>query len=607
MKYQPLPPTPLLPGIRRRFLALALTFVCASGIGPAAAQQVGLEPSKAAATQPQVPADFMPMGVYWPGEYLYGSKSGPDWQRNEQAMDDLARNGVNAVWLTHQPVSVTAEFARRAAKRGIRVVAAIAQLDGSVPHIRRGDHKGMIRGTLAGWGDAPRPIAWGLGDEPRTPYMGEMKAYVRAWRTHAPGEPVASVVMHRDVPAASRVGFDAISADIYPYFSVGNRSGYGMSAWAAWVQNARKLRQVTSRPWMMGQSYQEPAGPFEIGENGNIIYLPGGAPHWVMPTPEQISWQALAGFAEGGKGMFYFLYRWPTGPSPKRRPSGLPAAVKVRTDSGSPRGMIYPDGRPTPQYKAMGRAFLWLKRHYKTLTPLQPSTAMEAWENGRRYGNVVSILVHPKTKERYLMVVAAADPDPTVTVKITMGPHIVGLRNLEGGSSQTIGAKGNFNETSVTLPAGTAAIFSCKIDASNLPTAYADDFADDKFRKDSIKVEQVMRHGAGVLSASGGQTHERAFVIYDLEKVLPPLPKGGFRMLLYECAANPPSMRGAFWHASDDGKNFTKLSFNESGKPIFFTQRYLKVGLSFKDSNAAWAYGCLKRLDIIQWPKPAGK
>lgn len=145
-------------------------------------------------------------------------------------------------------------------------MAAIAQLDGSVPQVRKGNHRALIEGTLREWGDAPRPIAWGLGDEPRTTYMNETAAYVKAWRTHAPQEPVTTVVMHGDVPAAARAGFHVLCGNIYPFFSAGNPHRYGMADWAAWVQNARKLRQVAPRPWLMGQAYQEPWGPFEVDE-----------------------------------------------------------------------------------------------------------------------------------------------------------------------------------------------------------------------------------------------------------------------------------------------------------------------------------------------------
>lgn len=120
-------------------------------------------------------------------------------------------------------------------------------------------------------------------------------------------------------------------------------------------------------------------------------------------------------------------------------------------------------------------------------------------------------------------------------------------------------------------------------------------------------MQSVKRHGAGVLSASGGESYENAFVIYDLDKLLPAWPAAGVRVLIYDSVALPPSFRGAFWSVSDDGQTFEKLSATEPGEPVFFKQRYLKVGLSWKQSSAAWAYGCLRRFSVLQWATPAGE
>ncbi len=249
--------------------------------------------------------------MYWAGGFTFQECPFPEtrWQKIDAALDDLASHHVNAIWLTHRSSSEAAQFARRAARRGIYLVASLGELAGEVGRIRNGNHEALIRRTLQDWGEAPKPIAWGLGDEPRTPYMREMAAYVEAWRKHAPGEPVTSVVMSRDLAAADKARFDALACDVYPFFSPGNPNAYGGPPPAAWLKNTRRLVEHSRRPWMMGQAFQEPWGPFELDGQGNIVYLPGGAPHWVMPSPDQVRWQALAAIALGAKGMFYFHYR----------------------------------------------------------------------------------------------------------------------------------------------------------------------------------------------------------------------------------------------------------------------------------------------------------
>jgi hypothetical protein len=99
---------------------------------------------------------FLPRGVYWAGEHTFNDIPDPKarWQRIERALDDLAAHHVNAVWLTHLSAGETAEFARRAARRGIHLVASLGELAGEVPHIRKGDHKALIERTLKAWGDA---------------------------------------------------------------------------------------------------------------------------------------------------------------------------------------------------------------------------------------------------------------------------------------------------------------------------------------------------------------------------------------------------------------------------------------------------------------------
>ncbi|MGA2618910.1 MAG: right-handed parallel beta-helix repeat-containing protein [Thermoguttaceae bacterium] len=423
---------------------------------------------------PRVPArpaadprseQFLPRGVYWTGGATFQECPWPEsrWRRIDAALDDLAAHRVNAVWLTHLSAAETAQFARRAAQRGIYLVAALGELAGEVGRIRKGDHEGLIRRTIQAWGDAPKPIAWGLGDEPRTPYMHEMAAYVEAWRKHAPGEPVTTVATCGDVEAAGKAGFDALACDVYPFFSPGNPHAFGGPPPAAWLRNTRRLVEHAPRGWMMGQAFQEPWGPFELDERGDIVYLPGGAPHWVMPAPAQVRWQALAAVALGAKGMFYFHYRALVRAKPRAGPAQLPAAAKEKSNSHSPPTLVYGDGRPTPQYEALGEAFAWLERNAPRLAPLRPAAAAEAWQfqPSRASGDVVGLLVHPATARRYLMVVAGCDRRESRPIRITLGPHVAGLKSMTTGRDVAVDASGQARQVECPLAPGTAELLEC--------------------------------------------------------------------------------------------------------------------------------------------------
>ena len=416
----------------------------------------------------------MPMGVYWPGEYLHTDPAKPgriDWAQVERALDDLASRHVTAIWLTHRSAGQTAAFARRAHRRGIVVVASIAELAGELPKVRRGNHPLLIRNTLAAWGDAPRPLAWGLGDEPRTAYMNEMAAYVAAWRRLAPKEPLTTVVMHRDLKAAAAVGFDALAMDVYPFFSAGNPNAYAGSHRRAWIGNTDRLQRSVAVPWMMGQAFQEPWGPFRVSPQGNIVYLPGSAPHWVMPTPAQIRWQTFSAVARGAKGMFYFAYRLKPSPRLRGNPAAtLPARVTTVTDSGAPMGLVHFDGRPTAQLEAMGEAFGWIQRQRAILAPLKlaPPAEQPVVPDPFASGHVASVLMHPTSGQRYLMVVSSHTPPSSaapraaapVEVPVVLPGAVKGLRRLDGSGSQPLSKVARGLRTSVSLPPGRAALFA---------------------------------------------------------------------------------------------------------------------------------------------------
>lgn len=419
---------------------------------------------------PSQPLDhgFLPLGVYWPGEQVprKDDRKKIDLEKTAIVLDDLAKHHVTAIWLTHCDPWQSGQIARIAGKRGIRIVAAIQNIDGSIPHVRKGSgpyrHDFIISEALKWWGDAPRPIAWCLADEPRTPYMNEMSSYVESWRRLAPGEPVTTVVMHRDLDAATAAGFDALCTNIYPFFSNGNPNRYMGSDWEAWTSNVRRVCAATKHPWMMGQSYQEPWGPYEIDRKGNIIYLPGSAPHWVMPTADQTRWMALTAFAEGAKGMFYFVYKWPVGPNPDAKPANLPAKVRTRTDSRSPKGMVYPDGSPTPQYEAMAEAYGWIRGHAAILSPAKPVDVNPAEDRARK-GHLVRLLENPDTGERHVMVVTHFGAKGSDKVSFPLADGVTGLTQVlaKGERAANLRIDAADRTASVTLPPSRAALFRC--------------------------------------------------------------------------------------------------------------------------------------------------
>jgi hypothetical protein len=197
------------------------------------------------------------------------------------------------------------------------------------------------------------------------------------------------------------------------------------------------------------------------------------------------------------------------------------------------------------------------------------------------------------------MVVAGYDLPKGQPVRVTLGPHLTGLK---GAAAEVAGP---LRQVRLSLAPATAVLLECAVDVDNLPQVYADDLSTEKYKTDAAEVRNVKRYveWGNLLSAGdGGATPEQAYVMYDVDKRLGPLPPGGLRVLTYEGSATPPEFRGAFWSASADGKEYTKLSANEFGRPVPFTGRYLKVGLSWRQASAAH-YGGLSRFSIAQWKR----
>ncbi len=97
------------------------------------------------------------------------------------------------------------------------------------------------------------------------------------------------------------------------------------------------------------------------------------------------------------------------------------------------------------------------------LAPLRPAAAEEAWETqpAGASGDVVSVLVHPATAKRYLMVVAGCDRGAGQPIRITLGPRFVGLKRITTGRDLAVDVSGAARQVEVHLAPGTAELFEC--------------------------------------------------------------------------------------------------------------------------------------------------
>jgi hypothetical protein len=430
------------------------------------------------AAEPQRSPQFFPLGVYWAGEFVpRGADGKHDYAKIGPLLDSLKAHHCNTIWLTHTGAAEAAEFARHAAKRGIYLVASLGELAGNEHGVRQPAHyRGLPERILKTWGDAPKPIAWGLGDEPRTEYMHQMKGFTEEWARS--GEPVTTVVMAGELAAAGMLMKQTfLCTDIYPFFTAGNPNGPDtISESAAYVHQAGRRALAWAQRngieyWFMGQIFQEPWGNREVDEQGNIVYLPGAAAHFRMPTVAEVHWQNWAALATGARGLIHFIFTFGEQKSltdPNAKP--LPHGVKEKTNSGSPGGMVYHDGRPTPQYTAMGESFgviAKLTPLLKQIAPVESLAEEQLAFHAKGWippGDIVQVM-KSRTPQKYYVIVANGEvdnPEPRA-IPVNFPPQVVKVTDLRTGEAVALTDKQElawepvcapFQQARILLPPG---------------------------------------------------------------------------------------------------------------------------------------------------------
>jgi len=590
---------------------MLITLLCLAGLS-------------ALADEVKPPAPLMPLGVYWAGEMvpaMGGTDKTKYWDNLEARFQDLQVHHVTAIWLTHTSLADAAEFARHAGKYGIRLVASLGELAMEEGNNQDPAHLATLQKTMNDrWADAPRPWAWGMGDEPRTDLMADMGKAVAGFKQAMKGDLTTAVTMPMDTTAAAQLSnFDVLTVDIYPFFSKNNINGPGEHGASTWyyVQACERTQywaQQTGKTWWaMPQSYQEAWGSWYPNEKGDIILDPGCIQHWRMPTPAEIKWQTWAALANGARGSMYFIYYWPgtgsKGAAANTNPALAPITMKELTNTGAPRGMIYPDGRPTPQYEAMGETFGEVRKLERVLCALTPAKMPHAWWWGGWPwpGDLLTSWDGPDGRS-YLFVVNG-NMEKTAPLKFTLAKAWGGVKDLRTGHVWKVVNDDPFIEIEGELPAGEGTVLellkpdAAAANAEPIPPdpgrrVYTEDFKDTKRTEADAKSLQNVTYQKGVFTAAnGGLRANKACAIYDVYQFVGQAPGDTYR-LTYTGGANGPAItRGVVWWTSNDGNIWTKLSQNQFDKPLTFTGRYLRVGAMWIQASS-YHYGYLSGFTV---------
>lgn len=337
---------------------------------------------------------MIPLGLYCVGETFQPGELEAD-------LPAIAKNGGNAIYVTHKSAADTAIISRAAQPLGIRVVAALKELDGSVPWQRQRSAEQiemLVDNTLDAWGDAPGPLAWGMCDEPKTEWMSELRSYINSWCRVA-GNPVMTLPSWAHLESASEIGCEVQGHFLYPFRRDGT-SGYGVSQHQAWLQSCADNVRLNVEPWAFGQCFAN-----------RDVYR--------YPTPQEVAWQAYSAIAIGCRGFFGFCWD---------RNGGAEGRISLRC------------GEMWAQWSTLGSAFTRIAKFW----PIINSATTAEWRQPvGPSGSVITRYTTPNG--RYVYVVAG--PDATLTV--STGYRL--LQDIEGPWWK-------LSLGTVTVPAGSAAL-----------------------------------------------------------------------------------------------------------------------------------------------------
>jgi len=388
---------------------------------------------RATAAEPPSLANSFPLGVYWPWERTAGlaKRNGLEkWDFVERCLDNLKRQGFDAVWAVNLGIPDLPGLAQRMAAREMKLVPALGELHYNIDWRRNNwtylekESKRAIEAA----GESPAILAWALCDEPGRGLVGEIETFRRKFISWGANQPAVVVTMWPDSPTyAEQAGFEAVCTDIYPFFSQGNPNGPNTpTASRSWY---RRQAQVTVQaaqksgrtPWIMPQCFIEIWGPWKYDEHLDAVLLPGAILHWRQPSPGEARWQVWSAIGVGMRGFFWFVNLPPPEDQPEAKPYVGPTfppalAVKEATPVGGPGGLLRPDGTDTLQCLAVAEAFAAVR-------PLLP-LLKDATPAGQPCGTIsppgwIGALHNPKLN-RNLTAVVNDDTDQGQTLKISL-------------------------------------------------------------------------------------------------------------------------------------------------------------------------------------------
>jgi len=562
-------------------------------------------PMKATLQLPQTALNTFIRGVYWPWERTAptAQNAGMDvWQFSDKVLRDLKEQShVDVIWVVNINVKDALHLAELADKYHIGVMP----VTGSIYDYRgvrsAAAARSIAEKTVSTLGNAKGIAAYVFIDEPQRgeiSYLEEARAELAKLDPARPSIVVSMTWQTEAVVRQTKLPF--IITDTYPYFGDNSPNGpntptQSRDYYSLASQRVATFGQETGKSsWMMPMVFSDIWSDWHYDKNRNAVAEPGAYLHWRMPTIGETKWQIWQAIEAGNKGVIFYVL-FPT-PNPRRsaqdakdmkgyhvaKPAPDWPHFNKETSLNYGTGLLYNDGTPTPQMKAMGEVFATIEPQRELLERLQPAPPV-AFANAPFHA---STFQDPATG--HTVIVAINDnTDSAVTGQIKVLPTIASARDLISGEviNKTNNDPKVLSTPSLKIGAGEGAILDLgKVDAS---LTYSEDFSIQFTAGKFSNIQKVLLPvdwglGYSVEAKADGATGQ---LQYKMSQVAGDWKRMGGRLYLVYNGSGKAAQNVEV-SVSSDGEKFQPLSTDEFNQPVAIPQGTTEVRFALLNATA---------------------
>jgi hypothetical protein len=526
------------------------------------------------------------------------------WQFSDKVLSNLEKQShVDVIWVVNISSKDAVHLAELAEKYDIGVMPVTGAIYDYRGVRTAAAARSIAEKTVATLGGTKGIAGYVLLDEPQRGEINYLEDARAELAKLDPSRPAIIVSMPRQTEAVARqTKLPLLVTDAYPFFGDKSPNGPNTPAQSrdyyslASQRIATFAKETGKSSWMMPMIFSDIWGDWHYDKNGNAVAEPGAYLHWRMPTIGETKWQIWQAIEAGNKGVvFYVLFPTPNPRHSAQDPKDMkgyrvakPAPdwphFTAETSLNYGTGLLYNDGTPTPQMKAMGEVFAAIEPQRELLERLQPAPPIA-------FGNApfrTSTFLDPATGHT-IIVIINDNTNSAVTGQIKVLSSLTSARDLISGS--TINNSNNQPKVLSTLPlkisAGEGAILDLgKVDAS---LTYSEDFSIQFSAGKFTNVQKVLLPvdwGLGYRVEAQNSATTPGQLQYKLSQVAGDWKRMGGRLYLVYNGSGNAASKNIEVATSSDGQTFQPISADEFNQPVAIPQGTTDLRFTLLNNDA---------------------